>query len=521
MRFIYILILILLSTKTYAQDDKTVTLVVSGQGKTLEDAKQSALRGATEQAFGAFISTKTEMFNDQVVADQMASVSSGNIKSYEVLNESQLPNGSWGVTLKAIVSVSKLTSFVKAKGVEIELKGSLFVININQQLLNEQGEINTVTEMFGLLHEPMQISFDYVIKSSDPKSLDPESKNWEIPLEVIALANKNMDFCANYCIKTLSALSLTSEEVSSYKSLNKPVFIVNINYKGLTKKIYLRKKASVYILNKYASNWEFYTRLFTIKTEIDESNGNGVGKIHEFRNKQNNNNEEVNINFLTTGQQAATFNWKDNRTLAQINQLNGYKVKARGIISDFKNGGYALKLTNTKTLIVSLIDKSANNWDQIEEFYDKFNYNGYSDWRLPTEEELLFIYNNFKTENNLGGLLEFNSYWYIGSNENIYIRPVRSIPVLENTEAKELTTENYRIKYPGIARENYISGKVTIAYVIGVNGIAKDFKIIKGIGAGCDEEVIEFLKMKKWYPKVINGKPVEDKKDFTFEFILN
>ena len=84
--------------------------------ETLEDAKQAALRSATEQAFGAFISSKAEMFNDQVVADQMASVSSGNIKSYEVLNESQLPDGSWGVTLKTIVSVDKLTSFVEAKG---------------------------------------------------------------------------------------------------------------------------------------------------------------------------------------------------------------------------------------------------------------------------------------------------------------------------------------------------------------------------------------------------------------------
>ena len=28
----------------FAQDDKTVTLVVSGQGKTIEDVKQSALQ---------------------------------------------------------------------------------------------------------------------------------------------------------------------------------------------------------------------------------------------------------------------------------------------------------------------------------------------------------------------------------------------------------------------------------------------------------------------------------------------
>jgi len=103
-------------------DNKDVIITSSGSGKTQEDAKQAALRSATEQAFGAFISTKTEMFNDQVVADQMASVSSGNIKSYEVLNESQLPDGSWGVTLKIIVSVDKLTSFVEAKGIAIEIK---------------------------------------------------------------------------------------------------------------------------------------------------------------------------------------------------------------------------------------------------------------------------------------------------------------------------------------------------------------------------------------------------------------
>ena len=36
--------------------DKTVTLTVSGTGKTLEEARLNALRSAIEQAFGAFIS---------------------------------------------------------------------------------------------------------------------------------------------------------------------------------------------------------------------------------------------------------------------------------------------------------------------------------------------------------------------------------------------------------------------------------------------------------------------------------
>ncbi len=42
-----------------AQDNKTVALSVSGQGKTLEEDKQAALRQAIEEAFGTFISSKT------------------------------------------------------------------------------------------------------------------------------------------------------------------------------------------------------------------------------------------------------------------------------------------------------------------------------------------------------------------------------------------------------------------------------------------------------------------------------
>jgi hypothetical protein len=64
--------------------------------------------------------------------------------------------------------------------------------------------------MIGLLHEPMRNSFNYVIKSSDPKSSDAESKNWVIPLVFTATTNKNIDFCAKYCVKTLAALSLSS-----------------------------------------------------------------------------------------------------------------------------------------------------------------------------------------------------------------------------------------------------------------------------------------------------------------------
>ena len=394
-----------------AQDaDKTVTITSSGSGKTKDEAKQSALKSAIEQAFGAFISTKTEMFNDQVVADQMSSVSSGNIKSFLILNESQLPDLSWGVTLKALVSVDKLTSFVEAKGITVEIKGGLFAMNIKQQLLNEQGEIKAVSEMVGLLHEPMQISFDYAIKSSDPKSLDAESKRWEIPLVVTATTNKNIDFCANYCIKTLAALSLSSEEVTSYQSLNKAVFPVVINYNGVAKTFYLRKQSSINILNTLTSQWAYYTRLFTVQSGMDESNGNGEGRIHDFSGSRNFNNNGKTINFLNSGQQAATFSWQDKRTLSQIEQMTGYKVKPRGVVSQFKHGGFVVYEENGHGLVAAITDLShIMDWDAAKKACDELILNGYSDWYLPSKVELNSVIFNLKHDG-VGGFTKYN-YW--------------------------------------------------------------------------------------------------------------
>jgi hypothetical protein len=415
-QIIALLILTILSIGVFAQtENKDVSITASGSGKTLEDAKQAALRNAMEQAFGAFISTKTEMFNDQVVADQMASVSSGNIKSFSILNESQLPDMRWGVTLKALVSVDKLTSFVQSKGVAVEIKGGMFAINIKQQILNEQAELKIVNELFGLMHEYLQTSFDFEIKTGEPKSLDSESKNWGIDIKVIAKANKNMDFCANYFIKTLVSIGLNSVELQNYKNLDKSVFPITITHKGVTKRIYLRNENSTAILNRLLVNWKFYTKSFSISPEINNSItiNNEPLQIHEFGNINNYSTEGVKFNFLIPGQICAIYSWQDNRSLTQLENLTGYVVKAIAPRYHFKYGGYVINEKNGNVIIVAPMSTDFLEYDAARSYCNELQLEEYSDWRLPTYDELISIYNNLY----LNGI----SYW-VDPNSNQDIR---------------------------------------------------------------------------------------------------
>lgn len=404
-------------------ENKDVTITATGSGSSQEFAKQTALRNAIEQAFGTFISSKTEILNDEIVADQMSSVSSGNVKSYEVLNESQLPNGTWASTLRVIVSVDKLTSFVETRGITVEIKGGLFAMNIKQQILNEQGEINAIANMFGILHETMQVAFDYTIKSEEPKSLDAESKNWEIPLTVTSTANKNIDFCANYFMKTISAISLTQEEVDTYKSLNKNVYKLVVKPSGNweeTKVFFFRKKKSIDIISSLIFNWEFYIRLFAVQSGIDELYGNEKNGNTDFSDlfwfgDYNPYSEKfLIIKFPTTGQTAGTFKYRDKKTLSQIEQMNGYSIVPRGVVSKIRNGGYVVYEKDGHGLVVALFDIGQYNWIDAKVACDNLVLNGYNDWYLPSENELISIYINLLKKGIGKGGIKFGyleGYW--------------------------------------------------------------------------------------------------------------
>jgi hypothetical protein len=214
-RTILAIAIAMFSLSAFAQTIEEVTLTVSGDGATKEKATEVALRSAIEQAFGVFVSANTQILNDELVKDEIATVSSGNIKAYEEIATMTLPNGNTVVTLKAVVSVSKLISYAQSKGSSAEFAGATFGMNMKLKELNKANEEKAIKNLISQLGA--LTLFDYKLELGEPRL--GKGGNYELPATVYALYNDNTEMANTLLLKTLASLSLSKEEREEYHSL--------------------------------------------------------------------------------------------------------------------------------------------------------------------------------------------------------------------------------------------------------------------------------------------------------------
>jgi protein TonB len=77
------------------------------------------------------------------------------------------------------------------------------------------------------------------------------------------------------------------------------------------------------------------------------------------------------------------------------------------------------------------------------------------------------------------------------------------------------------LKYPEIAKENGVQGKVICGFVVSKEGEVYDVRVLRGIGSGCDQEAVRVIKMMpQWTPGKQNGRPVNVKFNLPISFKL-
>ena len=98
---------------------------------------------------------------------------------------------------------------------------------------------------------------------------------------------------------------------------------------------------------------------------------------------------------------------------------------------------------------------------------------------------------------------------------------VESMPTYPGGQAELMRYLHSQIKYPALAKESGISGRVFVSFVIERDGSVTDITILRGIGGGCDEEAIRVVKsMPKWNPGTQRGQPVRVRFNLPIKFTL-
>ena len=86
---------------------------------------------------------------------------------------------------------------------------------------------------------------------------------------------------------------------------------------------------------------------------------------------------------------------------------------------------------------------------------------------------------------------------------------VEENPEFPGGPAKLLEYVQKNLKYPMMARESDIQGKVFVGFVVEKDGSVSNVKVLRGIGGGCDEEAVRVVQsLPKFKPGKQRGNPV-------------
>jgi hypothetical protein len=191
-----------------AKDNKTLTLFVNGQGKTFEDAKSNCFRNAIEQAFGFYISSKTEILKDSLIKDEIISTSSGNIQEFDIISNLQLKNGTFLVSMNVVVSKSQLVNFCSKKAISLDFDATSLAASARLNNLYAENELRIIKtlekELDMLLAEPFEFKMSYQL----PKAKNGNNYTFNIPVDVDVCISDNFTNGLNYIMSALENVSV-------------------------------------------------------------------------------------------------------------------------------------------------------------------------------------------------------------------------------------------------------------------------------------------------------------------------
>ena len=139
----------------------------------------------------------------------------------------------------------------------------------------------------------------------------------------------------------------------------------------------------------------------------------------------------------------------------------------------------------------------------------------------PTQEETKEVQVSTETHEGDKNAIELPPETPVAEEEGKIFTIVEEMPSFPGGEEKMLEYVARNIKYPPMARENGITGRVYVNFYIDKDGKVQNAKIVRGIGGGCDEEALRVVRMMpQWKPGKQNGRTVNVNYNLPINFTL-
>lgn len=98
---------------------------------------------------------------------------------------------------------------------------------------------------------------------------------------------------------------------------------------------------------------------------------------------------------------------------------------------------------------------------------------------------------------------------------------VERMPAYEDGQEGLLQFLAKNINYPKVAKDNGVEGMVVVQFIIETDGRVSGAKVVKGIGAGCDEEALRVVQLTRWTPGMQKNKVVPVQFNLPIRFKLD
>ena len=546
--------------------DNTIRLTVSGEGATKEEATANALRSAIEQAFGTFVSANTQILNDDIVKDEIATISSGNIQEYTELGCITMPDGHKSVSLSATVSIGNLISYAKSKGSSAEFAGSVWAMNMKIRKLNAENEQKAISHMLEQLNilarhmfeidinvigQPIKIDIenDWNYSNLKNKYISPYRINLELKYKTTSNAKAFYDLFFN----TLNSISLTAAEVNEYNKSgektyafkrNRYVFINRLSDGKLEYKV---EEEHFYLCEWVRNEWGdlvFYIPKTQVhiperllqknSTSIDDtmyyfrSDVAGIildGLYMSLLNAQlglweiNICGTNQNISFLISDKGQGNIGNESNIFSATKDMIFGKFPFAL-----WKIWGAGFRYLQTPDLDMLNMDSTLFATKSLGIIMEE------NDLMQTTRFAIVPKFSESKSsidqEIDESSAPSTHNYEVAQKEDETKISTIKTEPVADNTPIPfQLVEEkpsfqggdiNQFLKwvrenliYPDIAKENGVQGRVTVQATINKDGSLTDIIVVRGVDPSLDKEAIRVVSQSpKWKPGKQGGKEV-------------